>query len=81
MSEPHRPDNSDHDTPQKQPSAAMTYALFALLVVWVISIATGTVIYGTTLDWRKPLLVIFPMSLFLALWAGLLLKSHSRQSK
>ncbi len=81
MSEPQQPSNSDHDTPQKQPSAVMTYALFALLVVWVISIATGTVIFGTTQDWRKPLLVILPMSLFLALWAGLLLRNYSRQAK
>ncbi len=81
MSEPQQPDNSDHDTPQKQPSSGMTLGLFVLLVVWAISIAVGTVIFGTTQDWRKPMLVLLPMTLFLALWAGLLLRKHSRRPK
>ena len=74
-------DNSDHEVPQKQPSAAFTFGLFALLVVWVISIAIGTVLFGTVLDWRKPLLVVLPMGLFLTLWAVLLLRKHSQAAK
>ena len=81
MSEPLESDNSDNARPQKQPSAAMTFILFAMLTVWVISIATGTVLFGTNPDWRKPLLVILPMTLFLGLWATLLLRKHSQQSK
>ena len=74
-------DNSDHEVPRKQPSTAFTIGLFALLVVWVISIAIGTVLFGTVLDWRKPLLVVLPMGLFLTLWAVLLLRKHSRAAK
>lgn len=74
-------DNSDHEVPRKQPSAALTFGLFALLAVWVISIASGTVLFGTVLDWRKPLLVVLPMGLFLTLWAVLLLRKHSQTAK
>ena len=74
-------DNSDHEVPRKQPSAALTYGLFALLGLWVISIAAGTVMFGTVFDWRKPLLVVLPMVLFLTLWAVLLRQKHSQASK
>jgi len=74
-------DNSDHEVPRKQPSAALTTGLFVVLIVWVISIATGTVIFGAESDWRKPLLVVLPMGLFLTLWAVLLLRKYSNASK
>ena len=74
-------DNSDYEVPAKQPSAALTVGLFALLAVWVISIAIGTVLFATVADWRKPLLVVLPMGLFLTLWAILLLRKHWRSSK
>ncbi|MEM9411266.1 MAG: hypothetical protein AAGA30_09150 [Planctomycetota bacterium] len=71
--------NSDGDAPQKQPSSAMTIALFVLLVLWVLSIATGTILFGKVVDWRKPMLVLLPMGLFLTLWAVLLLRKQSRR--
>jgi len=87
--------NSDREVPRKQPSRFMTTALFALLILWVISIAIGTVLFRTDSElgaatqqnlhaysgWGKPLLVVMPMGLFLTLWAVLLLRKHSGSPK
>ena len=69
--------NSDPNTPARQPSAALTFVLFAALAGWVLSIATGTMLFGEVQDWRKPVFVLIPMTLFLTLWAALLLKKYS----
>jgi len=76
MSTPQQPSNSDHEEPQRQPSKAMTLALFVLLALWVISIATGTVLFGEIPNWRKPVFVLAPMIVFLSLWAVLLFRRN-----
>lgn len=82
MNTPQQPDNSDHQEPQRQPAKAMTLGLFVLLALWVISITTGTVLFGETQDWRKPVFVAAPMVVFLLLWAVLLMRksSHTKRS-
>jgi len=78
-----KPKNSsdfDVETPVKQPSSNMTWLLFGLLAFWIVSIAAGTLLFGHVNDWRKPLLVMLPMGVFLTLWA-LLLRNKYLSSK
>lgn len=77
MNYPKKPTgNSDPNAPAKQPSSSMTIVLFAALAFWIISIAAGTLLFGKVQDWRKPVLVLLPMVLFLTLWASLLLGKY-----
>jgi hypothetical protein len=81
------PADSDNDIPQKQPATGLTIGLFAVLAGWILSIAIGTIVYREDPDsganWGKLLIVVLPMTLFLSLWAGLLMlkrKSSPRNS-
>lgn len=77
MNYPKKPTgNSDPNTPGKQPSSTLTLILFAALALWIISIASGTLLFGEVEDWRKPILVLLPMAAFLTLWGGLLLRKY-----
>jgi len=50
------------------------------MAFWIVSIAAGTLLFGHVNDWRKPLLVMLPMGVFLTLWA-LLLRNKYLSSK
>ena len=70
-------DDSDADPPQRQASFKPTSVLFSALILWILSITAGTLLFGEVEDWRKPLLVLLPMALFLGLWGLLLWRKHS----
>ena len=68
--------DSDTDVPKKQPSRKLMIGIFAALVLWILSIALGTMLFGEVDDWRKPVFVTLPMGLFLCVWALLLRRKH-----
>lgn len=56
------------------------WGLMIALIIWTTVLAAGSFLYGYREDFRKPLIVIGTMSLFLFVWLALLWFKSRRAS-
>ena len=42
--------------------------LFGLLILWSLMLALGSLLFADSVDWRKPIVVMGTMGLFLGTW-------------
>lgn len=71
--------NKVSKTPESNLRSTGIKLLFACLIVWTILIAAGSFWSKTATDYRRPLIVVGTMGLFLGVWAMALMLRKSRE--